>query len=55
MSEHSFREMAETCRREADAYAGRPEANFLMRVASAFEELTSEGSDRRDCDGSTAD
>ena len=54
MSDHSFREEAESCRREAATYAGRPEANFLMRIASAFEELTSEGSDRSNCEGGTA-
>lgn len=32
-------EEAENCRRQALAYAGRPEAPFLLRVAKAFEAL----------------
>ncbi|MEP7129703.1 MAG: hypothetical protein ABI770_01095 [Sphingomicrobium sp.] len=34
-----FEEQAESCRRQATQYAGRPEAPFLLRVASAFDEL----------------
>jgi hypothetical protein len=34
-----FKEQAENCRRQASQYAGRPEAPFLLRVASAFDEL----------------
>jgi hypothetical protein len=34
-----FKEQAENCRRQACEYAGRPEAPFLLRVASAFDEL----------------
>ena len=34
-----FKEQAEKCRRQAGEYAGRPEAPFLLRVASAFDEL----------------
>jgi hypothetical protein len=37
-----FREQAEKCRKQADEFAGRPEAPFLLRVASVFEELASE-------------
>jgi hypothetical protein len=37
-----FKEQAEKCRKQADEFAGRPEAPFLLRVASAFEELASE-------------
>ena len=34
-----FKEQAENCRRQACEYAGRPEAPFLLSVASAFEDL----------------
>jgi hypothetical protein len=34
-----FKEQAESCRRQANQYAGRPEAPFLLRVAQAFDEL----------------
>jgi hypothetical protein len=34
-----FKEQAESCRRQATQYVGRPEAPFLLRVASAFDEL----------------
>ena len=34
-----FKEQAENCRRQANEYVGRPEAPFLLRVASAFDEL----------------
>jgi hypothetical protein len=34
-----FREQADKCRKQANEFAGRPEAPFLLRVASAFEEL----------------
>lgn len=37
-----FREQAEKCRRQAGEFAGRPEAPFLLRVASAFDELAVE-------------
>lgn len=37
-----FKEQAENCRRQASEFAGRPEAPFLLRVASAFDELASE-------------
>lgn len=38
--DHSaLREEAETCRRRALAYLGRPEATFLISAASAFDEL----------------
>ena len=32
-------EEAENCRRKALAYLGQPEAELLLRVAEAFEEL----------------
>lgn len=34
-----FKEQAESCRRQANDYAGRPEAPFLLSVARAFDEL----------------
>lgn len=34
-----FKEQAETCRKQACEFAGRPEAPFLLRVASAFDDL----------------
>jgi hypothetical protein len=34
-----FKEQAEQCRKQANEFAGRPEAPFLLRVASAFDEL----------------
>ena len=34
-----FKEQAENCRQQASDFAGRPEAPFLLRVASAFDEL----------------
>jgi hypothetical protein len=34
-----FKEQAEHCRSQANEYAGRPEAPFLLRIASAFDEL----------------
>ena len=41
-----FREQAEQCRRQANEFAGRPEAPFLLRVASAFDELAIEPGSR---------
>lgn len=34
-----FKDQAEKCRQQACEYAGRPEAPFLLRVASAFDDL----------------
>jgi hypothetical protein len=34
-----FKEQAESCRRQADDFIGRPEAPFLLSVARAFDEL----------------
>jgi hypothetical protein len=34
-----FKEQAEKCRRQASEFAGRPEAPFLLSVASAFDRL----------------
>lgn len=34
-----FKEQADKCRKQANEFAGRPEAPFLLRVASAFDEL----------------
>ena len=39
-----FKEQAESCRRQAVDFLGRPEAPFLLSVARAFDELA----DRRD-------
>ena len=39
MHHTSFHEEAEDCRRQALAYLGKPEAQFLLRVAKAFDEL----------------
>ena len=41
-----FKEQAEKCRRQAGEFAGRPEAPFLLRVASAFDELATEADAR---------
>ena len=38
-----FKEQAENCRKQANEFAGRPEAPFLLSVASAFEKLAREG------------
>jgi hypothetical protein len=35
----TFRGEAERCRRSAKQFDGRPERPFLLRLASAFEEL----------------
>jgi hypothetical protein len=34
-----FKEEADSCRRKANEYIGRPEAPFLLNVARAFDEL----------------
>ena len=34
-----FKEEADSCRRQANEYIGRPEAPFLLNVARAFDEL----------------
>ena len=39
MRNQAFHEEAEACRRQAALFAGKPEAAFLARVASSFEEL----------------
>jgi hypothetical protein len=39
MRKQSFVDEAEACRRQAAQFAGRPEAQFLLRVARSFEEL----------------
>jgi hypothetical protein len=40
-----FKEQAEKCRRQASEFAGRPEAPFLLSVASAFEMLATDSRD----------
>jgi hypothetical protein len=34
-----FKEQAEKCRKQANEFAGRPEAPFLLSVANVFDEL----------------
>lgn len=34
-----FKEEADSCRRKANEYIGRPEAPFLLNVARAFDDL----------------
>ena len=41
-----FKEQAENCRKQAGEFAGRPEAPFLLRVATAFDELAIEADAR---------
>ena len=41
-----FREQADKCRAQASEFAGKPEAPFLLRVASAFDELAVEADTR---------
>lgn len=41
-----FREQAEKCRMQASEFAGRPEAPFLLSVASVFDELAVEADAR---------
>lgn len=41
-----LREQAEQCRRQAGEFVGRPEAPFLLSVASAFDALASEADTR---------
>lgn len=41
-----FKEQAESCRRQASEYAGRPEAPFLLQVASAFDQLARDSDSR---------
>lgn len=36
---HSLRREAASCRETAKQFVGRPEAPFLLRMASAFDEL----------------
>ena len=38
-----YAEEAEQCRREARRYEGKPEQQFLLKVASSFDELSSHG------------
>jgi hypothetical protein len=41
-----FRKQADQCRRQASEFAGKPEAPFLLSVASAFDELAIEADAR---------
>ena len=48
MSQPSFAEEAEACRRKAHSYVGKPEMAFLLRVAKEFDRLEAErGSPRK--------
>jgi hypothetical protein len=38
-----FKDQADSCRRQANEFAGRPEAPFLLSVARAFDELAISG------------
>jgi hypothetical protein len=38
-----FKQQAENCRRQANEFAGRPEAPFLLSVAEMFDELAIDG------------
>jgi hypothetical protein len=40
-----FKEQAEKCRKQASEFAGRPEAPFLLSVASAFDMLATDSRD----------
>jgi hypothetical protein len=44
MRHPSFHDEAETCRRKAAFYEGKPEAEFLLSIARSFEELASASS-----------
>jgi hypothetical protein len=39
MRNQFFHKEAEACRRSAKLFAGKPEAVFLLHIASSFEEL----------------
>jgi hypothetical protein len=39
MRKRSYGDEAEACRRQAEEFTGRPEAQFLLRAARSFEEL----------------
>lgn len=42
MRKRSYDVEADACRRQAKKFTGRPEAQFLLRVARSFEELERE-------------
>jgi hypothetical protein len=39
MRTETLKREADKCRRKAQSYSGKPEAAFLLRLASSFEEL----------------
>jgi hypothetical protein len=41
-----FKEQADKCRQQASEFAGKPEAPFLLRVASAFDDLAVQTDER---------
>jgi hypothetical protein len=55
-----FKEQADSCRRQANDFLGRPEAPFLLSVARAFDELAdrstiaARSTDRRQTHGAHA-
>jgi hypothetical protein len=49
MRNQSFADEAEACRRQAALFVGRPEAAFLARLASSFEELAVGSGSRQPC------
>lgn len=48
----SFADEADACRRQAAKFAGRPEAQFLLRIAQSFEEMETASFLRIDRDSS---
>jgi hypothetical protein len=44
----TFEDEAEECRRQASSFPGRPEATFLLQLASSFEELAADERAERD-------
>lgn len=46
MNASTYQEQAEDCRRKALAYLGKPEAQFLLRVAREFEDLSRDQNQR---------
>ncbi|HEU4695709.1 MAG TPA: hypothetical protein VFR92_01960 [Sphingomicrobium sp.] len=50
-----FKEQADKCRKQANEFAGRPEAPFLLRVASAFDELATDSDLARHVRAASAD
>ena len=47
VSKEQLLDEAQSCKRQALAYVGKPEAPFLLKVAEALEHLAFRGSERR--------